>query len=443
MNCKHPNMDISQSLKEACAHPDSLFARSEEDLINLVYKEFPQDIDRLKRAYSIRDGPWTPPSTPSPSYFLYKENYDEVNRTLVGFLALRWIHTDQYETFIGTQSPAPQLTRESFDWIRQFYAQVITDANTLYTLIYSIIINDLGKDPQLAIDYHAHTGEDISTLNHDAILLQACKHGLIHSLDTLPAQDREDVFKAIQLGAIFNFGQLAQAENAPACLTALLEMKGSKRSFQIRFMEQILDIAGAAGHMDWTCAKKLIQPIFEGYRHVYEVYEGVTAGTLTLHSGYNLILIRRAAFLCLEKGVREFDVKWDPRDRALMRLFCMGNVTTRHKALLYEAAWDALDEGTREMLERALNADGVKGEPAVQPTYMPALLGPVYGKDALVCALRFLCRVMSATDIGDPEVVVIERSVYKVLKEVVESEEFQNDPTILEGVDVPEGVVVL
>jgi hypothetical protein len=50
---------------------------------------------------------------------------------------------------------------------------------------------------------------------------------------------------------------------------------------------------------------------------------------------------------------------------------------------------------------------------------------------------------MSATDIGDPEVVVIERSVYKVLKEVVESEAFQNDPTILEGVDVPEGVVAL
>jgi hypothetical protein len=39
--------------------------------------------------------------------------------------------------------------------------------------------------------------------------------------------------------------------------------------------------------------------------------------------------------------------------------------------------------------------------------------------------------------------VVIERSVYKVLKEVVESEEFQSDPTILEGVDVPEGVAVI
>jgi hypothetical protein len=121
----------------------------------------------------------------------------------------------------------------------------------------------------------------------------------------------------------------------------------------------------------------------------------------------------------------------------------MGNVTTKDKALLYEAAWDALDEGTRGKLEKALNFDGAKGEPAVQPTYMPALLGRVHGMDALVCAFRFLCQVMSATDIENPEVVVIERSVYKVLKEVVESEEFQSDPTILEGVDVPEGVAVI
>jgi hypothetical protein len=30
-------------------------------------------------------------------------------------------------------------------------------------------------------------------------------------------------------------------------------------------MEQLLDIAGAAGGMGWTCAKKLIQPIFDVY----------------------------------------------------------------------------------------------------------------------------------------------------------------------------------
>ncbi|CAG8151719.1 unnamed protein product [Penicillium nalgiovense] len=107
------SMDSSQSLRDACGVPDSLFVRSDEDLIRLVYKEFPEEIDRLRRAYSIRDGPWTPSSTPSPSYILYNEEYDDVNRTL----------------------------------IHGFYTRLITDANALFTVITSIIVNDLGKDP--------------------------------------------------------------------------------------------------------------------------------------------------------------------------------------------------------------------------------------------------------------------------------------------------------
>ncbi|KAJ5480558.1 hypothetical protein N7530_006067 [Penicillium desertorum] len=435
-------MNSSQSLQDACGVPDSLFARSDEDLIRLVYKEFPEEIDRLRRAYSIRDGPWTPPSTPSPSYILYNEEYDEVNRTLVGLLALRWIHTGQYETFIGSHPSTSQLTRTSFDWIHAFYTQLITDANALFTLITSIIINDLGKDPQLASDCHAKTGVDFSTLNHDAILLVACKAGLVPSLDRLPDQDRDDVLRAIELGATFNFGQLAQAENVPACLSGLHRMKGHDRSFRLRFMEQLLDIAGAAGHMDWTCAKKLTQPIFESYRNVYDVCEGVIAGTLTVRSGYDLVLIRRAEFL-RDKDVRRFQVEENPGDRALMRLFCMGNVTTQEKALLYEDAWRALEDPVRETLANALNLDGRRGEPAVQPTYMPALLGRIQDVDALVCTLRYLAQVLSARDVADPSAVVIERSVYSALKQFVESDEFREDPTILERVEVPDGVVAL
>ncbi|CAP92592.1 hypothetical protein E8E15_005115 [Penicillium rubens] len=435
-------MNPSQSLQDACSVPDSLLAHSDEDLIRLVYKQFPQEIDRLRRAYSIRDGPWTPPSTPSPSYILYNEEYDEVNRTLVGLLALRWIHTGQYETFVGLQPSASQLTRTSFDWIRGLYTQLIKDANALFTLITSIIINDIGKDPQLATDCHAKTGVDFSTLNHDAILLVACKAGLVPSLDQLPGQYRDDVLRAIELGATFNFGQLAQAENAPASLSGLHRMKGHDRSFRLRFMEQLLDIAGAAGHMDWTCAKKLTQPIFDSYRNVYDVCEGVIAGTLTVRSGYDLILIRRAKFL-RDKDVRRFQVEENPGDRALMRLFCMGNVTTQEKALLYEDAWRALEDPVRETLANALNLDGRRSEPAVQPTYMPALLDRIQDVNALVCTLRYLAQVLSATDDADPSAVVIERSVYSALKQFVESDEFREDPTILERVEVPDGVVAL
>lgn len=253
----------SLSLRAACSNPHTLLAQPQDDLVRMVYREFTQEIDNLQRAYSIRNSPWNPPDCPSPSWTLFREDYDEVNRTLVGVLALRWIHLGEYENFVHSQPTKVRLSRESFDWIRQFYREVIgEDADALYALITSMVINDLGKDPQLAIDYKSQTGIDIADCNHDAILLKACNAGLVPSLDRLPSQYKDDLVRGIELGATFNFGQLAQAENVPVCLAGLLRMKDNPRSFQLRCIEQLLDISGAAGHMDWTCAGKLIEPIF-------------------------------------------------------------------------------------------------------------------------------------------------------------------------------------
>lgn len=433
-------MGASQSLRAACDHADALFAKSQHDLARMVYREFSPDIDRLQRAYSIRNGRWTPPCTPSPSYILFHENYDEVNRTLVGLLSLRWIHLGDYDNFVCSQSPEVRLTRESFLWIRRFYQQAIVGSDALYALITSIIINDLGKDPQLATDYQKATGIDISNSNHDAILLKACDAGLVHSLGKLPSQCKTDIARAIELGATFNFGQLAQAENAPVCLSGLLRMKDSPRSFQLRFMEQLLDIAGAAGHMDWTCAKKLTQPIFESYRNVFDACQGIIAGTLDLRGGYDLILIRRAVTFH-NKGFRLMQVEESQNDRALLRLFCMGNVTTLETTQLFEATWNALDDSIRGALVYSLNVDGQKGEPAVQPTYMPAFLSHMKDGRALTYAFQYLCRLLTATDVEDSSAVVIERSLLEVLKQYVESGKFDQDPTILERIDIPKGVV--
>ncbi|PYH97534.1 hypothetical protein BO71DRAFT_438788 [Aspergillus ellipticus CBS 707.79] len=128
--------------------------------------------------------------------------------------------------------------------------------------------------------------------------------------------------------------------------------------------------------------------------------------------------------------------------RFMEQLLCMGNVTSRDRAQLFWGTWYALDAAVREALVCSLNRDGRMGEPAVQPTYMPALLGRIRDERALSCALRYLCRVMTATDVGDLSVVVIERSVLGVLKQYVENGLFDEDPTILEKVDVPKGVVV-
>ncbi|KAL5337361.1 hypothetical protein BJX70DRAFT_370187 [Aspergillus crustosus] len=444
-------------LLAACKTPDSLFNTPQTDLLRLIYNEYPREIHRLQRAYSIRPASSAPDSSqtlsPSPSQILFSKEYDEVNRTLVSFLALCWVHLDQYANFIGAQPESITTTdsilpKESFTWLRYLYTTTITTPESLYTLITLIITNDLGKDPQLAIDYHAKTGIDISHLNHDEILLRAYKADLIPALSTLTPESKSDAIKGIELGATFNFGQLAQAENAPVSLSSVLSLRENKQAFQFRFLEQIFDVAGADGHVDWTCARKLGQnrAVFDSLRGVYVACSGVLEGSLDLRQGYDLILVRRAEEL-RAKGFVAFaedgeGMEMTENNRAFMRLLCMGNVTSKEIAVLYRDTWNKLDEEIRTGLVRSLSVFGRREEPAVQPTYMPALLSGTTNGRALACAFRLLYRVMTAlNDVEDPSVVVIERSVLEVLKRYVETGELNENPTVLDRVDVPKGVV--
>jgi hypothetical protein len=437
--------------------PSFLRSVSNDELLHLIHDDFADELERLKWAYSIRSAEVNPLPTLSPSQILYKEDHDEVNRTLVGVLALRWIYNDQYNTFTTNQPESVKISRASFSWLHNFFSSNLTNSSAstgdLYALITSMVVNDLGKDPQLATKYRNATGKDISALNHDMILLKAVEAGLVTCLDRLPDNDRANIVRGMELGSAFNFGQLAQAENVPACLASLRAMKGHDRAFQMRFMEQLLDIAGADGHMDWLGAKKLIEPIFEGYQNVYDVAMGIISGELSLREGYDLILIRRAELL-RKKDFRTLDVK-DPKNRAFMRILCMGGVACLETARLYEASWMSLNNSVRQSLVQSLNVDGSLAEPAVQPTYMPALLAAAVDvgekkegeqdakQKALQSALRFLSRVMTTTKKPSGPVTVIECSVLAVLKDVVQGTEFRSNPDILDSVEVPESAVAI
>ncbi|KAK5275664.1 hypothetical protein LTR40_012685, partial [Exophiala xenobiotica] len=164
-----------RDLREVIADK-SFWTIPDRELLILVKSEFPSELQRLHNATFVRD--WTAPSPegPSISEILYGKDYAEVNRTLVGVLALRWLWNDDYETFVGRQSPAPVvLRRESFAWLREIYLKGLETSEDIYTLITSMVINDLGKDPNLARDYAQKEGLDISKVNHDMILYHAVK----------------------------------------------------------------------------------------------------------------------------------------------------------------------------------------------------------------------------------------------------------------------------
>ena len=116
-------------------HPDSFFTLSNKDVLLLIPDEFSEELERLKRAYSVRDLSFTAPSTPSPSQILFGQDFDEVNRTLVSVLALRWLANGQYEMFVKNQPQPVRLTRGSFDWMRSHFVHFFQDPDELYGLV--------------------------------------------------------------------------------------------------------------------------------------------------------------------------------------------------------------------------------------------------------------------------------------------------------------------
>ncbi|KAK5562273.1 hypothetical protein LTR43_012120 [Exophiala xenobiotica] len=311
-----------------------------------------------------------------------------------------------------------------------------------------MVINDLGKDPNLAEDYAQKKGLDISKVNHDMILYHAVQAGMVPALDRLTEENKACVLLGIKLGSDFNFGQLAQAENAPASVASLAHMNGHDRAFELRFIEQVLDLAGASGHEDWTCAKKMIEPIFQSYRNVHDVAHAMISGKTGLREGYDIILTQKLDLLRWAGYQREFDIQ-SPSDRALMRLFCLGNTSNAQSAEMYFTAFtERIPEATRQSLVHGLNLDGTVEEPAVQTTYIPAMLTKAVGNtgsgkdegklEAITAILRHLARCL-VVDRSHLErlpvgVTVIERDVKKIVP-VLESEEFRNDPGWLSMID--------
>lgn len=376
------------------------------------------------------------------------KNYDEINRTLLGVLALRWIVNNDYDSFVKGQKAAVQLSKKSFKWLHNFFWDKLNTPEDAYSLILSMIINDLGKNPSLASDYAQLKGEDISNVNHDMILLCAIEAGMVPALNKLSSHHRDILTDGIRLGSELNFGQLAQAENAPAALVGLEDMRGKDRAFQFRFMEQVLDVSGAKGHEDWTAALVMIEPVFQSYHNVYDVASGIISGVYTLRQGFDTILTRKMTLLRAAGYTSHAFTTAQPQDRAMLRVFCLGNTNSPQQAEILRTAFlERMPEPDRIDLIHGLNVDGSEEEPAIQPTYAPAMLtkamgNTLHGTDeekiaAATAMLRYLAKVFRRARTITSGVTVVEREV-RIVDKVVGGEEFRRRPEGLVREGVPE-----
>ena len=443
------------------------FSLDEETLLFQIKSAFEPEFDRLKSARAVEGtdqqrataNGWTDHQT--PSQILFGGDYDEVNRTLVGILALRWIINRDYNRFTQPQQPEIRLTEESFEWLHDLYSDGTEDVDDLFALVLSMVINDLGKDPNLEEDYYFETGRRLPDQNHDSLLLEAAKAGMVPALDYLSPEKREEVMLGLELGSELNAGQLAQAESVPVNLEGLLNMRGHEHAFELKFMEQILDVAGALGHLDSTGSKNFIEPVFQAFKTVHEVSLDIIAGNSNPRQGYDKVLTKRGNMLSI-KGFRRLSVS-EPQERALLRLLTMGRTADKEQAELFTSAFHALDWESKEHLVTGLNVDGNVNETAVLPYYMPAIISTTLEntkssdeesrRRALTSLMRYLARVLFSAghdlyDLPEGSVfseavpgIVIERNMTKA-QDMINSPLFRENPDVLDGLPIPEGQIL-
>ncbi|MBK7845377.1 MAG: hypothetical protein IPJ71_17155 [Bdellovibrionales bacterium] len=98
---------------------------------------------------STPKGIFGPNKNLTPSVFLFAEDIVEVNRTAVGYLALKWILANDYETFTQNQAPPVRLSLESFSELRSYVLATLKNPEDFDAMIVMILTNDLGKIKKL------------------------------------------------------------------------------------------------------------------------------------------------------------------------------------------------------------------------------------------------------------------------------------------------------
>ena len=430
------------------------FTLSDEEAIHVFGDAFGPELQRLKTASekvesNIQKGRDVPNNLQgSPSMELYGENYVEINRTLVSMLALKWLMNDDYQTFTCHQNPTTKLRLESFRHLRSLFKEGLPTPDDFYAVLVATVVNDIGKDPDFTKDIVKKVDPSAIGQNHDMIAYIAAKAKLLPLIEEFSSLHREDLKEDLMLGLQFGSGlnaaQLAQAENVPASLKGALVMKGHNRAFAIKYMELLLDVAGADGHVDVRCAKAMIEPTFQSHVTSRLCLQKIVSGSCDLRTGYDQVLTQRGKMLEANGFVR-LSVT-DDSERALLRLLTMSRTAGVEQAIAVKEAFDSLPENPRKALVDGLSVDGYNDGVAILPYYIPALFADVIACTsssherqvaALASVMRLLQRVYNNTKPHPGctgEVVECDMSFALC---VPKSEAFKADPNALDNIEIP------
>ncbi|KAI9754796.1 MAG: hypothetical protein M1815_005436 [Lichina confinis] len=425
----------------------------DKDAVHLLHGAFGPELERLRNATAaseLGNTGFSPVESEdeddryrrSPSRQLFGADHDEVNRTLTAMLALKWILSANYGAFSRCQTPSTRLRQESFEALKQYFDDVLLTPEDVYSLLVAVVVNDLGKDPGLAEEIAARFGKN---LNHDIVVYEAAKADLIPCMRQLDPNTRDNIMLGLQMGSELNAAQLAQAENVPGNLEGLLKMRGHGHAFSLKFLELLLDVSGAVGHVDGSCAKMLTEPVFQTFMAARDALVDIMAGQSTLRAGYDRVLLKRDSML-RETGFRALSIS-QPEERALLRLLTMGRTIDKAQAELFAGAFYALPQSTRKQLVDGLSVDGYEDGTAILPYYMPAMMSEGIKnmggmeasaqQDGLGSLMRFLARVVRGTKPSPGQPGVIKERNLLFARDTIRSEAFRKNPSVLDDLQFP------
>ena len=426
------------------------FHLRDADAVHLIHSTFGPELERLKNAPPASEPGSTATSSSnaasgqlSPSRLLFDADFDEVNRTLVGMLALKWLIANDYDTFTSTQHASTKLSRESFTQFQHLCYSVFQTPEDFFSLLVATVVNDLGKDPTLATDLVKVTGRSINGLNHDMVVYEAAQVNLVPCLQLLDEPHRKEVMLGLEFSANLNIAQFVQAENVPGSLSSVFLM--TEHALNSKLLEQLLDVAGSAGHREFSSAKPMSEPVFQAFMTAHQALLDVLRGHASFRKGYDEILVERSVLLD-KTGFQHLSIDI-PEERALLRLLTMGRTADRSQADCFADAFYSLPNTIRQSLVQGLNVDGIDDGKAILPYYMPALISEGLKnarnstseakKDVLVSLMTFLTRVLDGTKpLPGQQGVIVERNLL-FAKDTVRSDAFRMNPKILDQLQIP------
>jgi hypothetical protein len=169
----------------------------------------------------------------------------EAERTFVGFYFFQAV-------LKGDASKFPSFSAEDFKCLQDFTFKILEKDTENYEsykeiIIYSLLCNDLGKTKLLVdknIEYQGRKADD-----HDLLLLELVRSHpeLFPGLQTLSLSQQQHYKEGLEY--YFNVGQFIQGENLPYNLAAVPK-DISQKSKELRLLEELFDLAGAAGHIN-------------------------------------------------------------------------------------------------------------------------------------------------------------------------------------------------